>query len=274
MQRKGPRHGEKEHFQRHIESRSKLEVPAGVHLVAGRRPIEELLRLAPKRVRKIYFGNDLDQRGTELIKSAEALKIPHQIRSSGELTQISNSSSHQGVVALVEDIPALEIREFLQRDVSSELVIALDGVEDPHNLGAVMRAGECFGAHAIMWSKNRGSPMTTTVTKSSAGASEILPQIQPANLADAIRKFREAGYWSVGAALGQNSQKLDSFSWPDKCLLVLGAEGEGLRKLTIELCDFLVEIPMFGQVGSLNVSQAASVLGYAWATRLKRGIIE
>ena len=242
-------------------------LPPGTHLVAGRRQLEELVRLAPRRIERAYFADDLDSRGQELRLSIGQLGVRIESRSTRDLSALVPIVAHQGVVAIVRDRPEREIRDFLKQPQTQSLVVALDGVEDPHNLGAVMRAAECFGAQAIVWSKNRGSPVTPTVAKSSAGASEILEQFQPANLAEALRRFKEAGYWCVGAALGQQSRSLEGFAWPDKCVVVLGAEGSGLRSLTIELCDFLVQIPMQGQIASLNVAQAASVLLYAWSRR-------
>ena len=242
--------------------------------MAGRRPLEELLKLAPERIEYAYFGDDLDQRGQELQRAVRLLDVKVETRSGRDLNSLAQLVAHQGVVAIVRDREERDLRDFLKVERSESLVVALDGVEDPHNLGAVMRAAECFGAEAIMWSRNRGCPVTATVAKSSAGASEVLEQLQPANLADALRRFREAGYWCVGAALGERSQPLDNFEWPEKCVLVLGAEGSGLRNLTLELCDFLVQIPMRGRIGSLNVSQAASALLYSWCSRCDSKLVK
>jgi 23S rRNA (guanosine2251-2'-O)-methyltransferase len=133
-------------------------------------------------------------------------------------------------------------------------------VYDPQNLGALMRAAECFGAAAMVWSRNRGCGLTPVVTKASVGASELLDLIEVSNLADAIRRFKDAGYWIVAADMDPQAEDLQTFQFPAHTVLVMGSEGSGLRELTRRSADSLVRIVTPGRIGSLNVSQATAVI--------------
>lgn len=140
------------------------------------------------------------------------------------------------------------------------MIVALDGVSDPQNLGSVLRAAECFGAHAVLFPKDRGALVTPTVTKVSAGASEVVPWYAVSNLADWLQHAKDSGYWIVATTVGEEAQDLFAFDWPEKSIIVMGAEGKGIRLLTAKRADFFVTIPMSGRVDSLNISQAAAVV--------------
>jgi 23S rRNA (guanosine2251-2'-O)-methyltransferase len=138
------------------------------------------------------------------------------------------------------------------------LLLVLDGIQDPHNLGACLRSADAFGVHAVIAPKDRAVGITATVEKVACGAAETVPYITVTNLARTLRELKEQGIWVVGAA-GEAKQNLHSFKHTGALAFVLGAEGEGLRRLTMETCDELVRIPMLGSVESLNVSVSTGI---------------
>ena len=168
------------------------------------------------------------------------------------------SSVHQGVVLDVAPLPEVDLHDILQRELLPDLIIVLDQVTDPHNVGAILRSAAAFGAGAIVMTE-RNAPVTTGVmAKTASGAAEHVPQIHVVNLARALTDLREAGYWCVGLA-EQGERDLESLDLTARTALVLGSEGDGLRRLTRENCDELARLPTGGAIGSLNVSNAAAV---------------
>jgi len=143
----------------------------------------------------------------------------------------------------------------------SALLLILDGVTDPHNLGACLRSAEAFGAQALIAPRDNAAPLNATARKVASGAAELVPVVSVANLARTIRRLQEAGIWIVGAA-GEAGQRIWSVDLRGPVAIAMGAEGRGLRRLTREHCDFLVSIPMAGEVSSLNVSVAAGICLY------------
>lgn len=232
---------------------------AGGHFVMGRNAVKEALRHLLPRVKRILVSTRAADLATELKEIASKVEISKI--DPARLTEILGSESHQGVAAEMAETEPLDVKRFLEESDISEpsLIVALDSVFDPQNLGSIFRAAECFGADALLWSKNRGSGLTPVVSKSSAGASELVPRIVVSNLVDGLRKLKDAGYWIVGAAVGGDSTELSRFEFPARSVLVMGSEGEGLSRLVTDLCDFKVFIPMRGHIDSLNVSQAAAV---------------
>lgn len=231
-------------------------------VVIGKRAVTELLRRSPERLECLISSNNkLEGEIAELVQRAR-IKIKN-VRSE-ELTEVSLTDSHQGVAAVLKERHYYSIQELIQESEfeDTSLYVMLDGVTDPHNLGAIMRAAECFGAKAIIWSKNRAAGITPIVTKSAAGATELLALTPVGNLADAIRKFKEAGFWIATSALTDKSQDLRSFDVPKKLVFVLGSEGKGVSPLVLKLSDFVIKAPMYGSIDSLNVSQAAAVFLY------------
>jgi 23S rRNA (guanosine2251-2'-O)-methyltransferase len=139
-------------------------------------------------------------------------------------------------------------------------ILALDGIVDPHNFGAVLRAAECFGVDAVVWSKNRSAPLGPVVSKVSVGASELLPLCPVSNLHRVLELLKKHGVWLVGALLKPDAIGLDSFEFPDKSAVIMGSEGEGIQQLIERSLDFHVMIRMDGAISSLNVSQATAVI--------------
>ncbi|MEY2413545.1 MAG: rRNA (guanosine2251-2-O)-methyltransferase [Acidobacteriaceae bacterium] len=182
--------------------------------------------------------------------------------SRAELEQMSGNNAHQGVVAVtsakayndLEDIVAAKRGQY-------SMIVVLDGVEDPHNLGAILRSADAAGADGVVVPERRAAGITATVTKASAGASEHLPVAKVTNIARTVEELKAQNIWMVG--LDERGDKTyDSLDYNMDCAIVLGGEGKGLHDLVARKCDFLVSIPMLGKVSSLNVSVAAGVMLY------------
>jgi 23S rRNA (guanosine2251-2'-O)-methyltransferase len=184
-----------------------------------------------------------------------------------ELTRLAGSPDHQGVVAEVDPYPYVNADELLARPDC--LIVALDQVQDPHNLGAVARSAEVAGATGLVIPSRRAASVTAAVAKASAGAVEHLPIAQVSSLADWLLRAKDAGAWSYGADAGAKTTYTDA-DLTGKVVLVLGSEGAGLRRLVAERCDVLVSIPVRGSVDSLNVSASAAVLLFE-ARRQRQG---
>src|SRR6267378_4452417 len=179
-----------------------------------------------------------------------------------ELDQMAGNNAHQGVVAVtsakqyndLDDVVAAKRGQF-------SLVVVLDGVEDPHNLGAILRTADAAGADGVVIPERRAAGVTPTVTKASAGASEHLPIAKVTNIGRTLEELKSRNLWIVGLD-ERASQNYDSLDYKMDCAIVLGAEGKGLHELVRKKCDFLISIPMLGKVPSLNVSVAAGVMLY------------
>jgi 23S rRNA (guanosine2251-2'-O)-methyltransferase len=228
-------------------------------LIMGKNCIREVLKYAPERIVEVY-SSQKDQ--SDLLYSdllEKGISIHHV--SKNELFRLVQSESHQSYVAAVKERPHLNLKEFIAQssNMSTSLVVMLDSIYDPQNLGTILRASECFGVNLLVYSKNRGSDISPVVTKTSSGASEYVPIVKVSNLAETMRVFKDAGYWTVCADVGNGSQSIYNFHYPEKTLLILGSEGEGVQKIISRTSDFLVSIPMCGKINSLNVSQAAAV---------------
>jgi 23S rRNA (guanosine2251-2'-O)-methyltransferase len=188
-----------------------------------------------------------------------------------ELDRMSERGAHQGVVAIVEPFRYAELDAVLAATLekASSLIVVLDHVTDPGNLGAVVRTAEVVGADGVIVPKDRSAAMTASAIKASAGAAEHVPVCRVANVAQALERCKQQGYWIVGA-----SEKADALAWDapleGRIALVMGAEGSGLARLTERECDLLVRLPVRGHVSSLNVSAATAVLAYEWLRRSTR----
>ena len=237
-------------------------------VTVGRNPVMELLK-SGRDIEKIYV-----QRGeregsiTKIVAMAREAGIIVDETDKRRLDELSDGSAHQGVAAIASKIKYCDIKHIL--DVARErgekpLIVVCDGVEDPHNLGAIIRCADGAGAHGVIIGKRRSAPITQTAVKSSAGAVEYVPIAKVQNIANAIDELKELGVWTFAAeADGEDCRKVD-FNCP--CAIVLGGEGDGVSKLVREKCDYTVSLPMRGGVNSLNVSTAAAVLLYEAANK-------
>ncbi|MGI6524825.1 MAG: 23S rRNA (guanosine(2251)-2'-O)-methyltransferase RlmB [Bdellovibrionota bacterium] len=239
-------------------------------LVIGKRAVAEVLRSSSERVESVLCAarSGVPEGEVQDLVAKTGIKIKN-IRQD-ELSDLSASDSHQGIAAVLKERRYATLNELIQRSKYSatSLLVMLDGVSDPHNLGAVMRAAECFGADGIIWSKNRGVGITPVVTKTSAGASELLAAVPVSNLADALKKLQAEGFWSVAAALTEDAEPLADFKIAQKTVLILGSEGKGISPLILKLADFVLQVPMEGSISALNVSQAAAVFMYELRRKL------
>jgi 23S rRNA (guanosine2251-2'-O)-methyltransferase len=228
-------------------------------LIMGKNCIKEVLKSAPERIVEVYSSqrDKSDPLYSDLLKKG----IPVREVSKNELFNLVQSESHQSYVAAVKERPSLDLKEFLAKssEVSTSLAVMLDSIYDPQNLGTILRASECFGVNLLVYSKNRGADISPVVAKTSSGASEYVPVVKVSNLAETMKLFKKAGFWVVCADVGEGSQSIDNFRYPEKTLLVLGSEGEGVQKILSRNSDYLISIPMCGKIDSLNVSQAAAV---------------
>ncbi len=236
-----------------------LAVIYGIHTV------QMVLTHNPERIRNIVIdAARLDVRMQTLLAAAQAAGIQVQKVSKEELHKQAGDVTHQGVVAQVvpreiEGENALE--DLLDRLQVPPFLLALDGVTDPHNLGACLRTADAAGVHGVIVPKDRACGLTATVRKVACGAAEIIPFIQVTNLARTLRALKERNIWCVGLDAGAN-QSLYQLDLQGPLVIVMGAEGSGLRQLTRELMDYLGQLPMEGAVSSLNVSVSTGIALY------------
>ena len=203
---------------------------------------------------------------------APAVTITNSIhsRSREDLNQrLPNGSVHQGIAALVAPLEDPGIEDILARCGDNALVLALDQVSDPHNVGAILRSAAAFGAAGVIVTDRHTPSDTGTLAKAASGALEIVPLVRAVNLARALDQLKEAGFWTYGLAESGDA-KIGDLDLKGRTCIVLGAEGEGLRRLTAEKCDRLVTIPTSDALSALNVSNAAAVAAYEWARQLPR----
>ncbi len=232
----------------------------GRHVLAGFHAVTARLRHAPESVESLYVDAERrDGRMQQLVARAEAAGVRITIADPARLQRLAAGSTHQGVVALCrETAVARSLDDLLATVGAGTLLLLLDGVTDPRNLGACMRTAEAAGAQALIVPRDRSASLTPVVAAAAAGAAETLPLVAVTNLARAMEEIREAGVWVVGAA-GEAQQTIYEIDLTVPLAWALGAEGQGLRRLTREKCDWLARIPLHGQTDSLNVSVATGV---------------
>jgi 23S rRNA (guanosine2251-2'-O)-methyltransferase len=229
----------------------------GFHAVTSR------LRQKPSTVREIYVDAERkDARAKDLRELAKKLEVRVIAVDMKRLDGMAGGVRHQGVVAAAEelDMPKF-IEDVLEGLTEPPLLLVLDGVQDPHNLGACLRVADGAGAHAVIAPKDRSVGLTTAAIKVASGAAESVPYIVVTNLARTMRDLKERGIWLIGAD-DTAGESIYNSRLEGALAMVLGAEGEGLRRLTRDSCDLLVSIPMLGAVESLNVSVASGVCLY------------
>jgi len=231
--------------------------------IVGINPVEGALSNDAERVREVLVENgQRNARVLDLAERAKKLKIPVQHRPRDELDKLAGEARHQGVAARYEAAPAAhesDLAALLERDGSDTLVLVLDGVTDPHNLGACLRSAAAAKVTAVIVPKDRAVGLTPVVRRASAGGADRVPLIAATNLARALRTLKDAGVWITGLA-GETETSVYDIDLKGPVALVLGSEGEGMRRLTRETCDFLARIPMPGAMESLNVSVATGVV--------------
>lgn len=202
----------------------------------------------------------------EIIDLARQKSTPVRFEDRGALQRLAGTSSHQGVIALGAQKKYSELDDVVG---SGQLLVILDGVEDPHNLGAVIRTAHAAGANAVVIPERRAAGLTETVAKAAAGALEYLPITRVTNINRTLEDLKNRGYWIYGID-ERGTVTHDEVDWTTPSAVVFGAEGKGLHEQVRKHCDFLVRIPMAGQIASLNVSVAAGVILFAWKSAVGR----
>jgi 23S rRNA (guanosine2251-2'-O)-methyltransferase len=248
-----------------ISSRRAQENPKGrVRLIYGIHPVEEALLSGEGKVQKIWiaYGRSGDT-VNKLASRARDLRIPVAYKDRKALDHQTNSSRHQGIVALLADVDPLSLEEILARERRGNyrLLLLLDRIQDPRNLGAIIRTANSAGVDGIILTRHRSASITPAVAKASAGALETMPLATVANVTHTIKTLKTKGIWVFGAEPRAEMTVYQADFQQDICI-VIGGEGKGLGQLVKQHCDFLIRIPRAGGVTSLNVSVAAGVLLY------------
>ncbi len=225
--------------------------------IFGINPVFEALRAG--RVRRVRVGTRDDRRVEEIIALAREKGVRVERVDAPTLDREARGGVHQGVVAELDPPRGYSVEELVAAAAPEPaLLVVLDGIEDPHNIGAVLRSVDAAGAHGVVRQARHAAPLDGVAMKASAGAAATVRVATVVNIARAVEELKDAGVWTVGLA-GDAAERYDAADLTVPTAIVLGAEGSGLRRLVRERCDFLVSIPMRGSVSSLNVSVAAGV---------------
>ncbi len=232
-------------------------------IIFGFHPIISQLRQSSRSIQEIYLDNERnDPRTKEILELAKENNIRVLMIDRTRLDGIAPQSKHQGVVAKIIPlvIPYKTVEDILESNLTEPaFFLILDGVEDPHNLGACLRVADGMGVHAVIAPKDRAVGLNATVRKVASGAAESVPFIVVTNLARTIRELKNRGVLVIGTA-EDGTESIYETSFKGPIAVVLGSEGNGLRRLTKEVCDFLIKIPMLGTIESLNVSVASGIV--------------
>jgi 23S rRNA (guanosine2251-2'-O)-methyltransferase len=231
-------------------------------IIYGLNPVMEALRGTRRAFELFVAGQGSDKRFAKLLLLAKEKELPVRQREKGDLARLCGTEHHQGVALRVEAFAYAGMEDILERwrgSGESGLVVVLDGVQDPHNLGALIRSAACAGAHGVIIPKDRAVGVTAVVEKTSSGAVETVPVAQVANIAQALEELKKEGFWIYGAE-GKAAASLYDQDFLGNTAVVIGGEGEGIRPLVRKKCDYLVVIPIRGGVNSLNASVAGGVM--------------
>ncbi len=238
-------------------------------MVFGIHAVESLVKNNKQNITElVVLKGRQDKRLSRLMKQAKGIVFRQATRK--ELDKIAQSESHQGIIAYVKQgaeeaqgqlLQENELPSYIKSIKDVPLILLLDGVTDPHNFGACLRSADAAGVHLVITPKDRSVGLTPSVRKVASGAAETMPICQVTNLVRCMEMLKEAGIWIAGAA-GEAEETLYKIDFKGPMAIVMGAEGDGLRRLTRETCDYLIKIPMAGDVSSLNVSVATGICLY------------
>lgn len=232
------------------------------NVIIGRNPVMEALK-SGREIDKLLVSGAAEGSLLKILALAKDKGLPVMKVEKTVLDRLSAGGAHQGVAAYASAYAYKEIEDILAKAEKSgeePFVIVLDNLEDPHNLGAIMRTAECAGAHGVIIPKRNACGLTETVAKTSAGAIEYVPCVRVTNIVRAIEELKELGFWIAACDMG--GQEYYKADLKGKLAVVIGSEGAGISKLVKENCDFTVSMPMVGKITSLNASNAAAVLMY------------
>ena len=238
-------------------------------IIFGINPVVEALRAG--RVRRVRIGGRADKRIDEVVDLARRQGVTIERVDSSALERAARGGAHQGIVAELEPARDYSVQELVAAAApEAPLLVVLDGIEDPHNIGAVLRAVDAAGSHGVVRQARHAAPLDGVAMKASAGAAAHVRIATVVNIARALEELKDAGVWTVGLA-GDATERYDEIDFTLPSAIVLGAEGSGLRRLVRDRCDRLVSIPMRGSVSSLNVSVAAGITLFEAIRQRRRG---
>jgi len=240
------------------------------NLIYGRNAVMEAISSGGS-IEKLMLQKNITGEGKKLFALAKKAKIPVQPVPKFVLDKETGGAAHQGVAAYISDYEYSDMDAILalaKRKGERPFLLLLDGIEDPHNLGAILRSAECAGVHGVLIPKNRAAQVNGTVVKTSAGATAHIKIARITNPAQTLKELKEKSLWVFGLDMDGTPYKEADFSGDGGIVLVIGSEGAGLSRIVKETCDFLVSIPMRGKISSLNASVAAAVVMFEAAERL------
>jgi len=237
-------------------------------LIYGINPVLEALRA--RRVTSLRISPRADDRLTTLVRLAEEQDVPVRRVSTDELDRLAGGARHrhQGVIAEMEEAERFSVEDLVTSANGPALIVVMDGIEDPQNVGAILRTVDAAGAHGVVRQSRHAARLDGAAAKASAGAVSHVKIAEVVNIARAIEDLKQANVWTIGL-VGDAPKPYDEIDWTLPSAMVVGAEGAGLRRLVRERCDWLASIPMAGHVGSLNVSVATGIALFE-ATRQRR----
>lgn len=226
----------------------------------------ETLRDDPSQITELYVQNGSDSARTKKILDSLPKSIKIRTVSKKEMDRMSDHGVHQGIAAKVKNLPVLTLEELIEqtaaRNSSHPLLIALDEIEDPHNVGAILRSADAAGADGVILCRHKSAGLTPAAVKTSAGAAYSMPVAEVSSLSSALRTLKKYGYWIAGSDFDETSRDYRQGLYDQPLVLVIGNEGKGMSRSVKNECDFKVHIPMRGKVQSLNASVAAGILMY------------
>lgn len=242
-------------------------------LIIGFHAVNARLWQNPSSIIELYvLEGKQDARMRDVLDKAQKENIRVIFADSARLDSLSKHGRHQGVVGFIDaSRNHVDLEDVLENLTEPPFLLILDGITDPHNLGACLRVADAMGVHAVIAPKDKSAGLNATVSKVACGAAETVPYITVTNLARTIRELKDRGIWIIGTDMN-TSTDLYHFSAPPAVAWIMGAEGSGMRRLTRELCDILVSIPMFGTVESMNVSVSAGIV--LSETRRQRTLVD
>jgi 23S rRNA (guanosine2251-2'-O)-methyltransferase len=231
-----------------------------VEHIYGVLPVLEALRAGSRRIERVVIAEGArDSRLRDIIDAARHAQVPVRREPRIALDRLTRAAHHQGVLAIVSQAKYADADDLLERITPKTILLLLDGIEDPHNLGAIIRTAECGGAQAVVIPERRAAHVTETVAKTSAGAIEHIPVSRVTNLASFVEQLKRQNVWVVGVE-SSGTIAYTEFNYNGAIALVFGGEGRGLHRLVKDRCDAVVSVPMHGKVTSLNVSVAVGVV--------------
>ncbi len=234
------------------------------NLIVGRKPVLEALKAGTLIERIVLLQGVRGDVISEITSLAERQKVPVGQASRQDFRELASDVTTQGIVAVVARRHSASVEDILARvaaDHAKGFILVLDEIEDPHNLGALIRTAECAGVHGVIVPRHHSAPINAATIKAAAGATEHLPVAEVTNLSTTLDELKQAGYWVVGLDM-DGDKAYANVDYRTPVIIVVGNEGKGIRRLVREHCDFVASIPLFGKVGSLNASVAGALVMY------------